>query len=420
MIAQNQFTIENNAENAAVFDTDNPNSFMSLLKFNSWYLRGHDTQGIKSVTYHSLSAQDKESIFTVIGNEGTVPLIDKDPSSPYFGENIIVIDENGFEAYAYERPDTLRTDFERVSQITFDYADGDGPIWDRIGRVKLWKEYDEKLHQVLSLTGQGFLSFDCFSLLNPLDLELTKKLTDTSDPKSLLNVMRDEAMVKFDLISEGEEVYNIKDLTTHVFPSNEIRQGHFISTGGARFVKENRYMKGYPFFYNEEFIESLRPFSIDFGTKVLANIGTNKEDNSMFDMVYVNVVTSTIHLVEEDPNSPNFGEYLITVNAEGQESYVFPEPMPIYYWVDYSGAKIFASQTFYNNEEGGVAQPLLEDLFFTKEIAGKDEVIFHIQYSEAMKDHFESFKAPELENFEWHQIFTAASKDIESHSISIH
>tara|TARA_B110000305_G_scaffold234815_1_gene293469 strand:+ start:19966 stop:21012 length:1047 start_codon:yes stop_codon:yes gene_type:complete len=44
-----------------------------------------------------------------LGPEGTIALIDEDPNSPKFGDKLIQIDENGFEAYVYEAPDTTWT-----------------------------------------------------------------------------------------------------------------------------------------------------------------------------------------------------------------------------------------------------------------------------------------------------------------------
>ena len=56
------------------------------------------------------------------------------------------------------------------------------------------------------------------------------------------------------------------------------------------------------------------------------------------------------HNINEDISSPNFGERLVRITEEGQEVYVYRDPVAEYYWLDYSECKIFASQTFYNNE----------------------------------------------------------------------
>jgi len=52
-----------------------------------------------------------------IGQPGTTPLIDEDPNSPNFGENLIVTDPiTGMESYVYDPPDTTWTLSEDIVQ----------------------------------------------------------------------------------------------------------------------------------------------------------------------------------------------------------------------------------------------------------------------------------------------------------------
>lgn len=51
-----------------------------------------------------------------LGPEGTIPRIDEDPNSPTFGDNLLTIDENGFEAYVYDAPDTTWTMSQDIVQ----------------------------------------------------------------------------------------------------------------------------------------------------------------------------------------------------------------------------------------------------------------------------------------------------------------
>jgi hypothetical protein len=371
-------------------------------------------------SYNALSSNDQKSISIFVSWPGSTPLTYHDPYLPNYGENIIMIDENGFEGYVYEAPDTIWTDFENLSKITFEYSDGEGNIWNRIDRVKFWKNYSGKLYQVLSLAGERFLSFDGFSYTYPLEAILNQKLTDSLDSNSLWSVSRERALANFELVKLGNTAKKDKEHDMHIFPSKAISRGFLNSSKGPSHLDETKWSGSFCINDDLGYPANQKPFSLNFGFDIFDDTSALEINHQLFDKVHMRYFDNKFPLFDEDPNSPDFGEQLLRINKKGEEEKVYRDAIPEYYWLDYSGAKIFASQTFYNNEEGGVAQPLLEDLFFTKEIAGKDEVIFHIQYSEAMKDHFESFKAPELENFEWHQIFTAASKDIESHSISIH
>jgi gliding motility associated protien GldN len=51
-----------------------------------------------------------------LGQPGTTPLIVEDPNSPDFGEPLLTIDENGFEAYVYDAPDTTWTMSQDIVQ----------------------------------------------------------------------------------------------------------------------------------------------------------------------------------------------------------------------------------------------------------------------------------------------------------------
>lgn len=41
-----------------------------------------------------------------IGQQGTTPLIDEDPNSPTYGQNLVVTDANGLQSFVYDPPDT--------------------------------------------------------------------------------------------------------------------------------------------------------------------------------------------------------------------------------------------------------------------------------------------------------------------------
>ena len=204
LISQNQFTIENNGENAVVFDTENPQSFIAFLKLNSFLIGRFNTQGMDVFSYRALSSEDQKSISIFVSWPGRTPLTYHDPYLPNYGENIIMIDENGYEGYVYEAPDTIWTDFENLSKITFEYSDGEGDIWTRIDRVKFWKNYSGKQYQVLSLNGERFLSFDGFSYTYPLEAVLNQKLTNQLDSKYLWGMFRAKALANFELVKSPD------------------------------------------------------------------------------------------------------------------------------------------------------------------------------------------------------------------------
>jgi hypothetical protein len=416
-VSQNQFTIENNAKNAAVFDTDNPNSFMSFLKFNSGYLSEFDTRGISEETLYSLSTEDKESLVMYIGSPGVRPLIDDDPNSSNFGENLVTIDENGFEAYVYDAPDTLWTDYNGISQITFDYADGKGSVWDRIDRVTFSKKYNNKLCKVLSLSRKGFLSFDGFSYLYPLKTDINKVLTDSSNPDSFWSVLRNESMTNYELKKKGQSVVSRK-FNMYMFPGDGLRIGYYNYEYGPIYWYINGGTRKFSAFEDGIYLSEQKPFSLNLAAELDRDSTAREENHLLFDNVYMLYLSGSVPLIEEDPNSPDFGENLIKTNALGEQEFVYDEPMPTYYWIDYSDVVIYASQNFHTEKESGVIKPYMKDLYFTKEIEGQHQLVSHIEYSEEVDKYFESHLPPRLQDFEWYQIFKTASKDKEKHSIN--
>jgi hypothetical protein len=416
MVAQNQFTIENNAENVAVFDTDNPDSFMSFLKYNSAYFEYNNTKGINEEVFQLLTSKERSSIFGSIGSEGTIPIIITDPESPNFGENLIRFDDNGFKAYLYEAPDTLWTDFEDVSKITFDYYIGDGSVWDRIETVKIWKEYKVGLYEVLSLEGQTLFKFDGFSRMYSLEVGVNEKLTNASDSLSFWNFMRDWSLAE--LRKEGTKIERSKELTMNFFPSRGFQYGFYHSALGSSQLNYRPRFGGYWHYSykSENYTTGSQPFSIDFTDEVYEDPTALDTVYKLFDKVYMKMMVSTLPLINMDVNSPEFGENLIEMNAAGETKLIYEDPWPEYFWLDYSDAKIIVAQTFYN-DDNGISKPYITDLFFTKVINEESQAISHLCYSDALQKYFEGYDIPKLQDFEWHQIFKAASKDIESHSI---
>lgn len=410
LISQNQFTIENNGENAVVFDTENPQSFITFLKLNSFLIGRFNTQGMDVFSYRALSSEDQKSISIFVSWPGRTPLTYHDPYLPNYGENIIMIDENGYEGYVYEAPDTIWTDFENLSKITFEYSDGEGDIWNRIDRVKFWKNYSGKQYQVLSLNGERFLSFDGFSYTYPLEAVLNQKLTNQLDSKYLWGMFRAKALANFELVKLGKTLKKDKEHDMHIFPSKAMSRGLLNSSKGPSQLDETKWSGSFCTTDDLGYPANQKPFSLKLGFDIFEDTSAREVNHNLFTEVYMRYFDNRYPLFNEDLSSPNFGEHLVRINEEGEEVFVYREPVAEYYWLDYSGAQIFASQTFYNDEEEGVAKPRLEDLFFTKDIEGKNEVISHIKYTEVLGTYFESYTSPKLQDFKWYTIFRSASE----------
>jgi hypothetical protein len=223
-------------------------------------------------------------------------------------------------------------------------------------------------------------------------------------------VFRAKALANFELVKLGKVLKKDKEHDMHIFPSKDMSMGFLNSSKGPSQLDETKWSGSFCITDDLGYPANQKPFSLNLGLDIFEDTSAREVNHNLFTEVHMRYFDSRYPLFDEDLSSPNFGEHLVRITEEGEEVYIYRDPVAEYYWLDYSDPKIFASQTFYNDEEEGIAKPSLEELIFTKENKGKDEVISYLNYTYALDNYFESYESPKLQDFEWYKIFRSASE----------
>lgn len=359
--AQNYFVIDASAKTAAIFDQEDPKSYMSLLMQNCNYLGFFEKEGINEKDLQTLTNEQRVTLTPYIGRAGDIPLIDMDPRSETFGEELIVYDSlSGAYSYVYPAPDTMYTDLVGVSRILLKYWEGSGPLIDRVSEVVFCKKYADSYVAVLKVAGNSILSLDGFQYMEKLSSSLKESLISES-PNGYWQQCKDSALV------QGEKYY----LDLHYF---QMTSTFPIWTGYDRLPEEVSENSDADWRNYAQF-DDLDPLPFDF------MYGDSLYNNHEFLSVLLNDFDSVSYvqidhgepLIEEDPDLPDFGEFKIVLNESGEYEFLYPAPDVYFRWVEYRPSNCYAISSFV--AEGSGMKMQLEKLVFTKNAGAEDHVV---------------------------------------------
>ena len=406
-IAQNAVVIDNTKENEAIFNDNNPLSFVSILQTNAYYLGYMEIDGMSLDTYQQLTKKEKENVSEFIGQPGTTPIQDEDPNSPNYGKPIIVTDPvSGQQSFVYEAPDTVRTFLDQIDRMVIEYKDGEGSIRDRATRVSYLKQIDGVYRSVFSVNAQDVLSFDGFAYFKQIDEGMTSKLF-SNDSNTMWSAMRKEALKQKEMYDGTKFSRWRYDLKLNHFPADAIRFGFFNWSDGPRDMntwEEEREIYYAGLSANVE--KALYPFGLNLGGGVVSDTSGRAALLSTFDGVYSAYEVSDKPMIDRDPNSPNFGNEMMVENADGSTSILYPDPKEVFFWLDYTNAKVFIKESFHQGENGN--ETSVDAVYFTIEVDGTDEVISVIPFNEAVQEYFDDYKALSMEKMEFNRTLDKA------------
>lgn len=311
--SQELFVIDRSEDNQNLFDESRSTSFVRLIALNLMNFKTHEIDGISENDRKKLSSEQLAQLSVIVGEMGTKPLFDEDPNSPTFGDPLIVMSADGFETFVYDPPDTTYTDFSDVSRIILECRDGKEPVQERIEKVTFCKRYSEEYIPVFQVLGNSLLSLQnvCYfeELPDPMDFVLVS-------PDAYWEQLRDT------LIGGGEA----KDLGVAFFPQN-FKFMMNMPFGYTQRVQENG---GVEF----EFTTWHYPFSFRYADiEDAPNIDELLEKE--FDSAKYHFFESTVPMMDNDPNSPYFGEPIIETTSDGMQSFVYPAPELVIEWLDF-------------------------------------------------------------------------------------
>lgn len=406
-MAQDAIVIDNTKEHHSLFDSNDPLSFVSMLKSNVYYLGYMEIEGMSNEVYESLSKADHEQVSNFIGQPGTTPLLDEDPNSPRFEKPLIVTDPvTGQQSFVYDAPDTVRAFIDNIDRIVIELEEGEGSIRDRASRVAYFKQIDDTYHSVFSLNAQDLLSFDGFAYFQQLDDKLTSELL-SDDPNSMWSNMRTEALKQKEMYDGTKFARWTYDLKLNHFPADAISFGFYNwSDAPANMDIWEKEREVYYARLNEGGEYAMYPFGLNLGTGIVSDTTGRAALLSTFGGVYSDLEISDKPMIDRDPNSPNFGNEMMVENADGSTSILYPDPKEVFFWLDYSNAKLFVKESFHMKEDG--SETTVDAVYFTIEVDGKDEVISVIPFRESIQGYFTDYEVLSVEKMEFNKTLNKA------------
>lgn len=360
--AQSYLVIDSSTETSAIFDQEDPRSYMSLLLWNQDYISYFDPVYMQPADLEMLTRKQRFELLKFIGQPGTVPLIDDDPESENFGNHLIVEMEGGIQSFVYEAPDTTYTDLKGISRIVLEYKDGDSPFIDRVTQVTFCKKYNEKYVPVLRFFDNAILKMDGFQFFSEVD---TERLTGAK-------ILREVSYWK-QLEDSAKAAGDSDAINLDYFP----RSGFSGWNGFDHLPKVFRESIEMVDLYQCVCDDSKRfPFDYWYGESLRENQDFLDVIFDDFDSITYSVFQDDLPLIELDPNSPNFGEVMLVEDSLGDFSFVYPAPEPFFKWVDFVPYKSYAIHSLVSMENG--VRSVLEKLIFTaKDESGEHLVLVH-------------------------------------------
>lgn len=401
IFAQKIIVIDKNKNNTALFDVNDPFSLISILSANNDYLGYYNIKGMGYAVASRLTSKELKDIVKYTGQPGTLPIIDEDPNSSNYGDYMIVTLPDGSESYVYDAPDTVYISFKGITRITFEILESDlpttGNIMESLDKIKLWRKFDSVpgIQNVLTLNAKELMTMQGLKLIHKVDEAQTKQWTDKTDSNSLWIELK-TAILERELL-HGTINVDTYDGMESFFPETyyALRSLNFEST---ELIKRSKREERYSMFYDYKYNEKLLPFTCEYDS-----IRNEKAAfHALFDSCYYDFYYSDMPLIDNDPNSENFGYEIITIDENGLRSYVYPEPEIFYNWIDYSDIVIYMSQVFYE-DENGVMRTKIGMLYFAKDNgADKPALVAYMKIGSQLEHHLKDYQSKSITDLPWH------------------
>lgn len=334
-IAQQRFVVDKSEKTKQLFDLNDPLSLLSMIGSEGWD-RITFKEGISSVDFKRLSPERKGLFIKHIGQPGTTPLMVEDKNSPHYGEPLIVTDVNGMQSFVYDAPDTVLYSVNGVDRMIFSFDSIDSREY--VSRIELQTSLDGKFMTLLDLEGFDLLRFDNYEYLRDFTGDQREKLVATGGYWEDLKSIRAKSKpgyikgLKFFKVSPYQSNEYLNDLPN--FSINEIKNAK-ISDGNKFSKLEEKLLRDSTL---------LNPY---------------------FDSVYFKVYYGNAPLIDEDPNSSNFGKPLIVYDSNGLASFVYDPPASSVHWLDFN--PIFgAKETIHSDASGRISSKIVSVYTFSE------------------------------------------------------
>lgn len=376
-LAQDVVVIDKDEQTTSLFNYDDPFSLVSLVKFN-WIeeIKPMDSNAIQ----HLKELNWLDSVYYFDGKTVTTPLIDEDPDSPNFGEPLTFEDpETGMITFIYPETPRYYYDVDDITRILLYKGQVLNPITGEkyfgIKEIGFAKKYlnDKKYTVTMKIPFAYLMRMDAFKTIVKLPEEVKKELSDRTNERSLFNqVMEDRLSRREKGLTHERDTARRNVIAVDYFdPSFKI-----MSYGFSRFRLPLNEWGEKAQGYNTHSIAFKHSFETPF----------TSFDEKIMDK-HFNVIDTTIQglspLIDDDPNSPNFGEPITEEYEDGTLHYVYPEEsFPFYVDFEPRNTYVLLDFTYMDTKHKRNFGLLPEQILFTGAYEDKEHLIFNVYFFE--------------------------------------
>ncbi len=362
--SQNFLVIDSSEKTMDIFDYDDPRSFVSVLLWNYNYLSYFDKTGIQPTDLEQLTKEQRAELIPYVGPQSADPVVNNDRQSPGYGDYLIEEDpETGDLSFVYPPRDTVFVDLKGITRMVLEYEEGKEPLLGRITRVTLSKKYAREYVPVVQFEGNEILNlngFQFFTEILPQDVTESK----SSAEKSYWRQLEDSSKINSDDYYLDLDFFPMSSLFSlwtgmEVLPQCMLAADPREEPYYALYDDPNRF-----------------PFDFWYGESLFDRYDFLEELRADFDSLEYDEYQSDVPLLDYDPDSPNFGEYLTVTDSSGIVYFLYPAPEIDFHWVHFTPSKSYAIASL-SLEEKGIDIVTEKRMFTRVDATGEHLVLIH-------------------------------------------
>lgn len=397
--AQRKVLIDRTEKNETLFDDTQTYSLLSILQMNKSLLGQYSPSGMDKKLVEELkeTANGDEIISLVHPINSVIPLKDMNDE-----DSIRELPDGSLE-YVYPSDEIRYVDLTNISRITIDYEDN----FETIKRIHFWKKYKGKSSYSETFDADGeLLKLDAFKVVTPL--LFGDEIVDTENGSSLWSMLRDSAMIHFEiekgrLEKNGPAMYYSEYEPLEFLPTES--NGYWLLSRGRqmwRIFDENE--EPWAVYCEEEDLVDQMPF----GLLKQPEEGYEEFKDSihgMFETCQFLKIESTSPLVDE------YGNPMTVTGDDGVLYFLYPGNKYVYFWVEIENPIVFIQEDLLPDSLGET-NTQIESVFFTNQIEeGEPTLIAHLDYESKYSLYFSEYTPIRLSEQPWSIAFEAAKNN---------
>lgn len=386
LFGQNIKIIDKSKKTAQIFDESDPHSLISLIKADYSTLSYYRKVGISEEDLATLTSEQRRGLTRFYGEQKDVPLIDQDPNSEYFGEPLIEEDSlTGDLYFVYPPPDTLYTDLNGISRIVLEYIsyDPSGKSVENIFSVTFCKMYSDTYVPVLRVSGGEILrlsGFEYFAEIGEVETEMLLSEAKGSYWRQL-----------YDSVSYATEDYYL-DLNYMPGRFSMMIRNDYDSIPSVMFLYEILGGDGFHYTDGDDYVARY-PFDYFYGDSVRYMKDVVGFMKQRFDPVVYTYYQSEYPLIDEDPDSPNFGNYITKEDENGDVLLLYPAPDIDFQWLGFK-PRLYWGGVFNDREPFGITP----DWMFLVETDGTEQ---HLVGIHSLNGYWSDLVSKSIVQYNW-------------------